>query len=106
LMLLGADRLAELARPLEMAVSSGAELQLALSYLGWRSAQRAPSAILDACIPAAVAEFETLLAALLRIAQMVHPEGLGVGNKATTIAEVEAAGGIELARARAVDSAA
>ena len=67
---------------------------------------RAPSAILDACIPAAVTEFETLLTALLRIGQIVHPEGLGAGNKPTTIAEVEASGGIELARARAVDRAA
>ena len=87
-------------------MSSGAELNLAMSYLGWRSALRAPSAILDACIPAAVAELETLLAALLRIAQMVHPEGLGAGSKPTTIAEVEASGGIELARPRAVDRAA
>ena len=106
LLLLGPENLAELAEPLESSISSGAELELAMSYLGWKSALRAPSAILDACIPAAVTEFETLLAALLRIGQTVHPEGLGAGKKPTTIAEVEASGGIELARARAVDRAA
>jgi len=37
---------------------------------------------------------------------MLHPEGLAAGSKPTTLAEIEARGGVELARLAAIDKAA
>lgn len=105
LMLLGPDRLAEIASALENSVQSWEELSLAMAYLAWRSSQDTPSAVLDACIPSLVIEFEDLLSALLRIAQLIHPDGLGAGRKLISLDEVDARGGAEMARIWAIDRA-
>lgn len=102
MVLIDESRVNHLVTPLGEAIKAASEMELAEAYLGWRLMQETPPAFLDACIPAAVSEFEELLAALLRIGQMLYPSALGADRQQTTIDEIERQGGIEAAKASAI----
>lgn len=66
------------------------------AYLGFLMEQAHPSSAVAALVPAATAEFESLLASLLRIGLLVYPDALRVNEKRFSIAELRAAGGHQI----------
>jgi hypothetical protein len=103
MMLIDESRVDQLVIPLGEAIESASDMELAEAYLGWKLMQETPAAFLDACLPAAVSEFEELLAALLRIGQMLYPSALGANRQQTTIEDIERQGGLDAAKAAGID---
>lgn len=64
-----------------------------MAYLEWHTGRNQPSPLPTAIIPAAIAEFEVLLATLLRIALTLYPQSLRVDERRFSIAEMHAVGG-------------
>lgn len=105
LLLIGESRLNELTSALLVAAHDASGVAYARALLDWRQAHHRPPAYLDACLPAAVSEFEELLAALLRVGQMINPKALNAHNRTATLEQYEARGGLDGARLFAFNEA-
>jgi hypothetical protein len=74
-----------------------------LAYYAWVGSRDQPSPLLAATVPAAVAQFESLLGALVHIGLALYPEAMRVTQRQFSVAEYESAGGALGARIMATD---
>lgn len=104
MMLIGEDRLSDLSASLVSAAGEADGVAYANALLNWRQAQQRPPAYLDACLPAAVSEFEELLAALIRVGQLLNPKMSRSPNRAEATEGDESGAGLDEAAFAALDA--